>query len=100
MKNNSKPTYEVILGNSNKRFSGVTSTMLQTLKHQQSKITLRVLGKHHLPDELAHLNIGFWQLVRDCKTPLPNGNSRVFHARRNDEMIQALLLKKNLPCEN
>ena len=82
---------ELIIGNSNSNFSGVTSTMLQLLSTQQKLINLRVMGKHHLPDE--SLNITFWQVVKLCKQPLADGRVRIFHARRVDEMIQALLLK-------
>ena len=82
---------ELIIGNSNSNFSGVTSTMLQVLPEQQKLINLRVMGKHHLPDE--SLNISFWQVVKMCRKPLADGRFRIFHARRVDEMIQALLLK-------
>lgn len=84
---------EIILGNSNRRFSGVTSTMLQTLTVQQRIVNIRVLGSHHLPDELKHLSISFLKLARLCSTKMQDGRYRVFHARRNNEMIQALLLK-------
>lgn len=84
---------EVILGNSNKRFSGVTSTMLQTLYYQRQMMNVRVLGKHHLEGKLAELSMSFIDAVRLLRTPLANGNYRVFHARRNDEMIQALVLR-------
>jgi len=83
--------WEVLIGNSNKRFSGVTSTMLQTLKHQKHLVKLRVLGPHHLDD--SKLNITFLRAAKACRQTLANGKWRVFHARRNDEMIQALLLK-------
>ena len=53
---------ELIIGNSNSNFSGVTSTMLQVLSEQQKLINLRVMGKHHLSD--ASLNISFWQVVK------------------------------------
>ncbi len=82
---------ELIIGNSNSNFSGVTSTMLQLLSEQQKLINLRVMGKHHLPDE--SLNISFWQVVKMCRKPLSDGRFRIFHARRVDEMIQALILK-------
>lgn len=82
---------ELIIGNSNSNFSGVTSTMLQVLPEQQKLINLRVMGKHHLPD--TALNISFWQVVKMCRKPLSDGRYRIFHARRVDEMIQALLLK-------
>ena len=82
---------ELIIGNSNSNFSGVTSTMLQVLSEQQKLINLRVMGKHHLTD--ASLNISFWQVAKMCRKPLSSGRFRIFHARRVDEMIQALLLK-------
>lgn len=82
---------ELIIGNSNKRFSGVTSTMLQVLEWQKSKISLVVLGDHHLSDKT--MSVGFFEAIKICKEPLSDERFRVFHARRNDEMIQALLLK-------
>ena len=83
---------ELILGNSNKRFSGVTSTMLQVLPHQQKLIPLAVMGPHHLPSSAP--NISFTEAKNLCQSYLPDGKKRVFHARRNDEMIQAIILKK------
>ncbi len=82
---------ELIIGNSNPNFSGVTSTMLQVLSEQKKLINLRVMGKHHLSD--TSLNISFWDVVKMCRKPLSDGRFRIFHARRVDEMIQALVLK-------
>jgi len=83
---------ELIIGNSNKRFSGVTSTMLQVLQHQKNHMGVAIMGSHHLPKDVPHLT--FSETIKLCKSCLPDGRKRVFHARRNDEMIQALLLKK------
>ncbi|MGJ8671434.1 glycosyltransferase family 4 protein [Rubritalea sp.] len=83
---------ELILGNSNKRFSGVTSTMLQVLPHQQKLMSLAVMGKHHLPRSAPYMS--FSEVAKLCKKTLPNEKRRIFHARRNDEMIQALLLQR------
>tara|TARA_R110002167_G_scaffold8869_2_gene40761 strand:+ start:67188 stop:68309 length:1122 start_codon:yes stop_codon:yes gene_type:complete len=91
IRQNETKEIELIIGNSNSNFSGVTSTMLQLLSEQQKLIKLRVMGKHHLPDE--SLNISFWQVAKLCRTPLLDGRFRIFHARRVDEMIQALILK-------
>ncbi|TXR52186.1 glycosyltransferase family 4 protein [Reinekea thalattae] len=82
---------EIILGNSNKKFSGVTSTMLQVLSVQKESADIAVLGQYHLPDDINALN--FFQALKVCRRPLSSGLPRVFHARRNDEMIQGLLLK-------
>lgn len=83
---------ELILGNSNKRFSGVTSTMLHVLDQQKHLMNTAVLGKHFVPDDIPTLT--FRQTIKLCRTPLKNGKHRIFHARRNDEMIQALIIKK------
>ena len=83
---------ELILGNSNSRFSGVTSTMLQVLRHQKNLTKVAVMGKHHLPEGTKTLT--FFEAAKLCKKPLADGRPRIFHARRNDEMLQALALKK------
>lgn len=85
------PLGEIILGNSNPRFSGVTSTMLQVLQHQRAVVSLSVLGKHHLPSGTP--TVRFMECVRGLRYPLANGKWRVFHARRNNEMLQAVTLK-------
>ncbi|MGB2271578.1 MAG: glycosyltransferase family 4 protein [Pseudomonadales bacterium] len=82
---------ELILGNSNKRFSGVTSTMLQVLSRQWSLLPVAVLGDHFLPKQATA--ISFLSLVKHGRSPLADGRFRIFHARRNNEMIQALILK-------
>jgi mannosyltransferase len=82
---------QLILGNSNKRFSGVSSTMLQVLAYQRDLMSVAVLGKHHLPEGITHLN--YREFIKLCRNPLPDGSSRIFHARRNDEMIQALIAR-------
>ena len=83
---------ELIIGNSNSNFSGVTSTMLQVLPYQEKLMQLKVMGnKHHLSDPSQY--ISFWQAIFIARKPLSNGKTRIFHARRVDEMIQALLLK-------
>jgi len=83
---------EVILGNSNKRFSGVTSTMLATLPGVAKECEVAILGGHFIPE--GYSVISFREMMKLCKNPLANGKFRVFHARRNDEMIQALIAKK------
>lgn len=83
---------ELILGNSNPKFSGVTSTMLQVLRYQKTIMNVAVLGPHHLPDDVSAIT--FWEAMRICRIPLPDGKPRVFHARRNNEVLQALALKK------
>ncbi len=56
------------------------------------RVRLAVMGAHNLPADVPSL--GFGEVARMARHPLPDGRRRVFHARRNDEMIQALLLKR------
>lgn len=97
MKNQPLCNVEFILGNSNSRFSGVTSTMLQVLDVQKKQVCISVMGKHHIPDDIHTLS--FIDVIKLCRTPLQSGLPRVFHARRNDEMIQALILKYVFCCD-
>ncbi|MCH2063783.1 MAG: glycosyltransferase family 4 protein [Roseibacillus sp.] len=80
---------DLILGNSNKRFSGVTSTLLQVLSREQNLASVVVFGRTN-PD----ITIPVWGWRRTLAYLKKNRNNPpVFHARRNDEMIQALILR-------
>ena len=71
--------------------------MLQTLSVQKNIVGVKVLGEHHLPDK--QLAISFFETVKLCRQPLNSGAYRVFHARRNNEMIQGLILKHIFGCK-
>lgn len=81
---------DVIAPNFKRRLSGVTSTIIQ-LVPQQAKMGLRIatLGPG-LPDHLPYVRLrDLWQLWKK-----PNGKPyRVWHARRNVEMIVGLILR-------
>ncbi|MBT3426595.1 MAG: glycosyltransferase family 4 protein [Gammaproteobacteria bacterium] len=81
----------LILGNSSRRFSGVTSTMLQVLPHQQKACSVAVLGAHHVPEGTRV--IGLLEAIVMLRELSEDEPKVIFHARRNDEMIQALLLR-------
>ncbi len=66
--------------------------MLQVLRYQREMINVVVMGKHHLPDDVERVT--FWDVIRHLRKPHPDGRLRVFHARRNNEVLQALALKK------
>ncbi len=82
---------ELILGNSGKNFSGVTSITIQLLSYQHKEINLAVLGSSFIPDEYRTIN--FFQFIKLTRNKLSNGKYRVFFTRRNDEMIQGLIAR-------
>ena len=82
---------ELIIGNSGKNFSGVTSITIQLLSYQYKEINLAVLGSSFIPNEFKTIN--FYQFIKLTRNNLANGKNRIFFTRRNDEMIQGLIAK-------
>jgi mannosyltransferase len=80
---------EVIVPNFKRRLSGVTATIARLVPIQADRIALATLGPG-LPDGFPDL--GFSGLLRLPRT-LPTGGPRVWHARRNTEMIGGLAAK-------
>ncbi|NBD36964.1 MAG: glycosyltransferase [Verrucomicrobia bacterium] len=82
---------ELIIGNDGKRFSGVTSTMLQVLPVLRREMETVVLGPHHLPPGVPTVSLP--RMIRICRR-LPAGTPPpVFHARRNKEMVHAVVAR-------
>jgi mannosyltransferase len=81
---------EIIAPNFKKRLSGVTSTIIQLIPVQRTLgQKVAVLGPG-LPDSLPH--IGYSALLSLWRRP-NNRALRVWHARRNIEMLPALFLR-------
>jgi mannosyltransferase len=79
----------VIAPNFKRRLSGVTSTIIQLVPLQARQIGIATLGPG-LPDHLP--KIRWWQVPALLKRP-KDGRPRVWHARRNTEMLGGLLLR-------
>ncbi|MGB3387905.1 MAG: glycosyltransferase family 4 protein [Pseudaminobacter sp.] len=80
---------EVIAPNFKKRLSGVTSTIIQLVPLQARMLGIATLGPG-LPDSLPKLR--WWQVPLLLKRP-KSGRRRIWHARRNVEMLAGLVLK-------
>ncbi|MBX3598506.1 MAG: glycosyltransferase family 4 protein [Rhizobiaceae bacterium] len=80
---------DVIAPNFKKRLSGVTSTIIQLVPLQARSLGIAVLGPG-LPSSLPRLR--WWQLPRLWSRPA-SGRARIWHARRNVEMLGGLVLK-------
>jgi mannosyltransferase len=80
---------EVVAPNLKFRLSGVTSTIIQLVPVQARSIGIAALGPG-LPDNLPKMR--WWQLPALLGRPA-SGRRRIWHARRNTEMVAGLLLK-------
>lgn len=81
---------EVIAPHFKRRLSGVTSTIIQLVPRQVAAgVGIATLGPG-LPPELPKMRWrDLWRLWR----PLPGGRPRVWHARRNIEMLAGIVLR-------
>jgi mannosyltransferase len=80
---------EVLVPNFKRRLSGVTATIVRLVPVQSRMIGLATVGAG-LPPDFPHLS--HWSLVA-LPRARPGGRPRVWHARRNTEMIGGLALK-------
>ncbi|MFZ1727644.1 MAG: glycosyltransferase family 4 protein [Albidovulum sp.] len=76
---------EVIAPNLKRRLSGVTATIARLVPVQAGMICIAATGPG-LPGHMPHLPL--WRCFF-----LPRGRTRVWHARRNTEMLLGLVLK-------
>jgi mannosyltransferase len=79
----------VVVPNFKKRLSGVTSTIIQLVPLKAQKIGVATLGPG-LPDHLPKLT--WWQVPELLKRP-QGAAARVWHARRNPEMLAGVVLR-------
>ena len=81
---------EIIIPNLNSRYSGVTAAATAVVPHQAKEFGFAQTG-YALSLDIPCL--GLRELLRLTARPLPGGGPRVFHARRNVEMLAGLLLR-------
>lgn len=80
---------EVVAPNFKKRLSGVTSTIVQLVPVQARDYRIVTLGPG-LPDSLPHMR---WRQVPALLFKPRRRLARIWHARRNIEMVSGLVLK-------
>lgn len=91
---------EVIITNIKKRYSGVSGTVNALLPVQARTLKIGFVGTdlpgYHLakkahPGNIDHL--GVWDAIRISRKPLPDGRPRIWHVRRDPEMMLAIFLR-------
>ena len=80
---------EVVAPNLKQRLSGVTSTIVQLIPLQARTVGIATLGPG-LPDGLPRMR--WWQVFALARRPA-SGRKRIWHARRNIEMVAGLVLR-------
>ncbi len=96
---------EVIITNIKKRYSGVSGTINALLPVQAKTLKIGFVGtdlpgyelaKEKHPDNVCKLSV--WQAIRISRKPLPDGRKRIWHVRRDPEMMLAIFLRDVLRC--
>ncbi len=81
-------TIDVIAPNLKQRYSGVTSTVMRLVPLQAKDVSIATVGPK-LPAEVPQISL--WDLLMMSRKG-PSG-ARIWHARRNTEMLVGLVLK-------
>lgn len=91
---------EVIITNIKKRYSGVSGTINALLPVQVRTLKIGFVGtdlpgfhvaKKEHPDNIRHMST--WEAIRVSRKPLPDGRPRIWHVRRDPEMMLAIFLR-------
>ena len=90
VENQTLAEFEVIAPNFNRRYSGVASTIVRLVPLQAETVNIVSVG-FNLPGDVAQISA--WKLLRMALTRPAAKPFRIWHARRNIEMLAGLLLK-------
>jgi mannosyltransferase len=83
-------TVEVVAPNLNRRYSGVTATVMALLPEQAKTLNIASIG-HHIPESLPR--VGWFDILTKGWTRPKTRPFRIWHARRNVEMLPGILLR-------
>lgn len=91
---------EVIITNLHKRYTGVSGTINALLPVQSRHLCIGFVGTYIPGAGLAEIaqpenfiKLSLWQAIQLSRKKLPNGRKRIWHVRRDPEMIIALFLR-------
>lgn len=78
-----------------RRITGVSATVRNLIPYIASKESVALVSQH---DHLAAKSVGLAKALRICLRPPKEKPFRIWHARRNNEMIWGLLFKHLFRC--
>lgn len=91
---------EVIITNLHRRYTGVSGTINALLPVQSRTLSVGFVGtpvpgaalaEAQNGERFAHLSV--WQAIGISRKPLPDGRKRIWHVRRDPEMMLGILLR-------
>jgi mannosyltransferase len=91
---------EIIVTNLKRRFTGVSGTISALLPAQAKSLKIAFVGvelpsvvkaRLHNPDNFSHT--GLWEAIWMSRKPLPDGRKRIWHVRRDPEMLLTIVLR-------
>lgn len=91
---------DVIITNLHRRYTGVSGTINALLPVQSRSLAVGFVGEPvpgaalaqaRNPERFQHLSL--WQAITLSRKPLPGGRQRIWHVRRDPEMMLAILLR-------
>ncbi len=91
---------DVIITNLHRRYTGVSGTINALLPVQSRELAVGFVGepvpgaalaKSQNPERFEHLSL--WQAIKLSREPLPNGRKRIWHVRRDPEMMLGIFLR-------
>ena len=92
---------EIIITNMKKRYTGVSGTINALLPVQARHFNIGFVGedlpgaqlaKQHSPQHFVYLTV--WQAIQLSRSPLPGTRPRIWHVRRDPEMMLAIFLRE------
>ncbi|OYW52518.1 MAG: hypothetical protein B7Z29_19180 [Hyphomicrobium sp. 12-62-95] len=84
---------DVVVANLHRRYTGISATVRALVPHQRKEFPISLVdtGNLGVDDTLS-----FWQVVRNGWSRSGNGTTRIWHARRDVEILAGLFLRSVL----
>jgi mannosyltransferase len=91
---------EIIITNLKKRYTGVSGTINALLPEQAKTLKIGFVGAElpgskraaeETPENFSHFSL--WQAIIASHKTLPDGRKRIWHVRRDHEMLLAIILR-------
>jgi mannosyltransferase len=84
---------DVVVANLHRRYTGISATVKALVPHQRKDVSISLVDTGRLGFDNA---LSFWQVLGSGWSPPGNGTARIWHARRDVEILAGLFLRSVL----